>query len=88
MTIFGSEDWESDIRDVQIEACAPSEDPSGFKAVFYLTDENKPNFPRVNFTVGASLLKQRANSLSLAGYAAPMTKKALDLFASRAGVPA
>jgi hypothetical protein len=80
--LFTSENWESDIRDVAIEMS--DADPSGYKAVFYLSDASPKN--PITFTVGASTLAQRARSLALAGYKAPMTKKAIALLETRIGV--
>lgn len=80
---YGSENWESDIRDVTIETS--DADPLGYHAVFHLSEASlqKP----VTFKVGASLLGQRAKSLALAGYKAPMTKKAITLLEMRLGTP-
>lgn len=74
--------WERDICAVDLEPCADGDDPSGYKAVFYLTPEAAGHAARNDaqsgtFSIGASLLEQRRNQIEKAGYKAPMTKKAL-----------
>ena len=78
-SFYSSENWESDIRDVTIESC--DADPLGFMAVFTLSEASAKN--GISFKIGASTLAQRAKSLSLAGYNAPMTKKAIAMLKSR-----
>lgn len=77
MTSFFTEDWESDIRNVEIEQCDKVEDPSGYRAVFF-SGTGKPFF-----AVGASSLMQRAENLAMAGYRASMTRKAISLVENR-----
>jgi len=79
--VFLQKNWESDIFDVEIESCGVSEDPLGFRAVFFLSDTEKND--KVTFRVGASALAQRARNLALAGYQAPMTQKAICLLEAR-----
>ncbi len=79
-SFYSPENWESDIRDVTIETS--DADPMGFMAVFTLSDASLKQ-PSISFRVGASTLAQRAKSLSLAGYNAPMTKKAIAMVKSR-----
>jgi hypothetical protein len=77
--------WESDICEVQIEP--DTNDPLGFRAVFYLTDASA-KAREVAFRIGASNLANRAKSLAVAGFKAPMTRKAMALIESRTGLPA
>lgn len=77
---FSIENWESDVRDVQIEACAAGEDPLGYRVVFFLNSEHQSD---IAFRVGASSLHQRVRRLAEAGYNAPMTKKAITMIESR-----
>lgn len=77
--------WESDVRDVQIEP--DGTDPLGFRAVFYLTD-GVAEASEIAFRIGASNLAHRARSLSVAGFKAPMTRRAMALVESRTGLPA
>lgn len=79
---FTKKNWEHDVTNVAIEPCDSGEDPSGFRAVFYLSEDRKEP---ISFTVGASTLAQRAKSLAMAGYNAPMTKKAISLLQDRLG---
>lgn len=78
-SFYSRENWESDIREVSIESC--DADPLGFMAVFTLSEASAKN--GVSFKIGASTLAQRAKSLSMAGYNAPMTKKAISMLESR-----
>ncbi|MGB4106541.1 MAG: hypothetical protein WBK55_01940 [Alphaproteobacteria bacterium] len=78
-SFYSPENWESDIREVTIESC--DADPLGFMAVFTLSEASAKN--GISFKIGASTLAQRARSLSLAGYKAPMTKKAIAMLESR-----
>jgi hypothetical protein len=77
--------WESDIREVQIEP--DTNDPLGFRAVFYLNDATA-KAQEVAFRIGASNLANRARSLAVVGFKAPMTRKAMALIESRTGLPA
>ena len=82
-----SENWESDIREVQIEL--DKDDPTGFSAVFFLQQASE-RARAVTFRIGASALANRARSLAQAGFKAPMTCRAIALVESRkdAGVTA
>ncbi|MCE7886881.1 MAG: hypothetical protein DYH13_05165 [Alphaproteobacteria bacterium PRO2] len=82
-SFYSRENWESDIREVTIESC--DADPLGFMAVFTLSEASAKN--GISFKIGASTLAQRAKSLSLAGYSAPMTKKAIAMLESRMAGP-
>ncbi len=79
--------WEANIHDVTIEQCAAGEDPLGYRAVFYLEQYLAQENRRKSFAVGASFLAQRKHNLRKAGYAAPMTKKAIDMLEERLGEP-
>lgn len=69
--------WERNIRHVHIEPCERDEDPLGLRAVFIMED--------TNFIVGASFLAQRWHNLKKAGFAAPMTRKAIKIIENHIG---
>lgn len=78
--------WESDVRDVVLEACELDEDPSGYRAVYHKlvpANANKPDGDK--YAIGASYLKNRFDKLRRAGFDAPMTKKAINLLGKRVG---
>lgn len=83
---FSIENWESDIRDVQIEPCAAGEDPLGYRAVFVMMN-SASKASDISFRVGASELRQRARSLAVAGFNAPMTKKAIAMIENKLSGP-
>lgn len=82
---YGSRNWEDNIRSVVIEPCDESEDPVGYKAIFYLTFEAAKKTQRKTFEVGASFLAQRKHSLTKAGYKVPMTAKAIEKVEAKIG---
>ncbi|MAI62098.1 MAG: hypothetical protein CBB87_06350 [Micavibrio sp. TMED27] len=82
--------WEENVVQVCVEACECSEDPLGYRAVFYIYDEelSAEEACRVfdnNFVVGASFLAKRQANLSRSGYSAPMTDKAISLIENKIG---
>ena len=77
--------WESDIQNVRVESCALTEDPLGYKAIFYLARESERAEKNKSFIIGASFLAQRAHNLEKAGYQAPMTEKAIVLVEDQIG---
>ncbi len=80
-----SRNWEENIRSVMIEPCPKSEDPLGYKAVFFLSMEAAHKTRKKTFEIGASFLAQRRYSLSKAGYNVPMTAKAIDTIEQKLG---
>lgn len=80
-----SRNWEENIRSVVIEPCETSEDPLGYKAIFYLTFEAARKTQKKTFEVGASFLAQRKHSLSKAGYVVPMTLQAIEKIEAKTG---
>ena len=72
-----AKNWEKNIHNVHVEPCDPAEDPLGFRAVF-MTEEK-------DFAVGASYLAQRWHNLKKAGFAAPMTQKAMAMIEQQIG---
>ena len=82
---FRRKNWESDIRKVFVEPCEISGDPLGYRAVFYFSPDASRRKGKESFAVGASLLAQRKNHLSKAGYKAPMTHKAIALIERATG---
>jgi hypothetical protein len=82
---FKSKNWEADIRKVLVEPCDETEDPLGFKAVFYMEKEVELVEKRKSFVVGASFLAQRAYNLTRAGYQAPMTQRAIEMIKETLG---
>lgn len=80
-----SKNWESDIQNVLVESCPLTEDPLGYKAVFYLAKESERAAKNKSFIIGASFLAQRAHNLVKAGYQAPMTEKAITLVEGQIG---
>lgn len=72
-----AKNWEKSIQHVYVERCDPAEDPLGFRAVFSMEDND--------FAVGASYLAQRWQNLKKAGFAAPMTQKAMALIEEKIG---
>ncbi len=75
--------WEDDIVSVSVETCHSREDVSGFRAVFHLAPQRAIEEGQQIFIIGGSYLAQRLESLSRAGYDAPMTKKALKLLEAK-----
>ncbi|MFK7839845.1 MAG: hypothetical protein AB8B83_05885 [Bdellovibrionales bacterium] len=73
-----SRNWEENITSVAVEACPTSEDPTGYKAIFYLTFEAARKTQKKTFEIGASFLAQRRHSLCKAGYKVPMTMMAIE----------
>jgi len=76
--LSSSRNWEENIRSVVVEPCETSEEPLGYKAVFFLTFEAARKTQKNTFEVGASFLAQRMHSLSKAGYKVPMTAQAIE----------
>ena len=83
----GSRNWEDNIRSVVIEPCDESEDPLGYKAIFYLTFEAARQTKKKTFEIGASFLAQRKHNLSKAGYKVPMTLLAIEKIEAKTGKP-
>lgn len=83
MSIFSDKNWEHGISRVEVQTCHESDDPTGYKAVFYLKHAHAKVMQKDSFAVGASYLKKRLENLTRAGYNAPMTDKALELLNSR-----
>ena len=79
--------WEENISSVVIEPCSPSEDPIGYKAIFYLTFEAARKTKKKTFEIGASFLAQRRHSLCKAGYKVPMTLLAIEKIEKEMGQP-
>jgi len=77
--------WEANIEAVRIERCGPEEDPLGYRAVFFLEKHAAQENRRKTFAVGASFLGQREKNLEKAGYAAPMTGRAIALIEKELG---
>ncbi len=71
--------WENDVRDVVLESCEPDEDPTGYRAVYHKVPANSSKAGRDKFSIGASYLKRRLETLSSAGFEAPMTRKAMNM---------
>jgi len=73
--------WEGAVAAVALEPCARADDPLCWRAVF----RHAPDPPAgvAVFYVGASLLAARAERLERAGFAAPMTRRALELLAAQ-----
>ena len=74
-----NKNWEDGIRKVLIKPCDETEDPLGYKAIFYLNNEALLSSKKKSFTIGASFLMQRAHNLKKAGREAPMTDKAIAM---------
>jgi len=83
----GARNWEDNISSVVIEPCPKTEDPIGYKAIFYLTFEAARKTQKKTFEIGASFLAQRRHSLSKAGYKVPMTILAIEKIESATGQP-
>ena len=83
----GARNWEENISSVVIEQCDRSEDPIGYKAIFYLTFEAARKTQKKTFEIGASFLAQRSHNLSKAGYAVPMTLQAIEKIEAQLGKP-
>lgn len=64
--------WESDVQEIAVEVC--DGDPSGYRVVFYKSDDNSESY-----SIGASFLKKRLAKLRKAGFDAPMTKEAIKI---------
>ncbi len=74
--------WEENIKDVALEPCDAKEDPFGYLVVFYndcgdASDSGEDM--SVSYVIGASLLRSRLRKLNRAGFAAPMTQKAIKM---------
>jgi len=82
-----SRNWEENIRSVVIEPCETSEDPLGYKAIFYLTFEAARKTKKKTFEIGASFLAQRKHNLCKAGYKVPMTLQAIEKIEAKTGEP-
>jgi hypothetical protein len=80
-----SKNWELNIQKVDIQSCAPQEDPLGLCAVFHLEPAAWTQGQEKSYSVGASLLVQRLRQLEKAGYKAPMTAQAIALVEARLG---
>jgi|GEM_PF-1581868 len=84
-----SKNWESNINQVSVEPCDTQEDPTGYKAVFFVKEKiNGSSFDRFkthSFAIGASYLLKRQENLQKAGYAAPMTHKAIHIIENKMG---
>lgn len=80
-----SRNWEENIRSVVIEPCDESEDPIGYKAIFYLSFEAARKTQKKTFEIGASFLAQRRHSLCKAGYKVPMTLQAIEKIEAATG---
>lgn len=76
--LMRSRNWEENIRNVVVEPCHADEDPTGYKAIFYLTLEAATKTKKRSFEIGGSFLAQRHHNLNKAGYKAPMTVKAIE----------
>ena len=72
--------WEADVQDVRLEPCSKTIDPLGFQAVFVLTEGARRAVKL--FAVGVSHLGPREKRLIEAGYKAPMTRRAIALYAA------
>ncbi|MCB1720672.1 MAG: hypothetical protein H6860_04900 [Rhodospirillales bacterium] len=82
---FSSKNWEKNIRQVSVEPCDVHEDPLGYRAVFFLREDDERAETCEMFVVGASYLAQREYNLTKAGYVAPMTQKAIGLIEGKIG---
>ena len=82
-----SRNWEENIRSVMIETCDESEDPLGYKAIFYLSFEAARKTKKKTFEIGASFLAQRKHNLCKAGYKVPMTVQAIEKIEQKTGQP-
>lgn len=84
-----SKNWESNINQVHVEPCDRQEDPTGYKAVFFVKDKGDKScfdkFKTDSFAIGASYLVKRQENLKKAGYSAPMTHKAINMIESKMG---
>ncbi len=65
--------WEETIVEIALEPCDAKADPLGYHVIFYGKDM------KVAYTIGASLLRNRLRKLNKAGFAAPMTEKAINM---------
>lgn len=72
------ENWEEDVDSVSIEKCQRQEDPLGYRVVFYRSGVALL-VAKKRYVIGASLLRQRFESLKRAGFDAPMTLRAIRL---------
>lgn len=85
--VLSKKNWEQGVLRVCIEACDCSEDPFGYRAVFFTGDDanSKEGGVANRFIVGASFLLQRKKNLMRSGYEAPMTEKAIALLEGKIG---
>ena len=81
----GLRNWESDIARVSVESCDRTEDPVGYRAVFYFARNTGQTKSGNSFAVGASFLTQREKQLVDAGFRAPMTHHAIEEIENRLG---
>ncbi len=92
---FFQKNWEKDIDQVSVEPCDLREDPLGYRALFFLQNDDVHQDSRGEeelqadnremFVVGASYLAKREQNLANAGYQAPMTHKAIVLVEDKIG---
>lgn len=82
---FSSRNWEKNIRHVSVEPCDRQEDPLGYRAIFFLSEDDERAARSETFVVGASYLAQREYNLVKAGYVAPMTQRAIGLIEGKLG---
>ena len=81
---FSPKNWEEDIQQVSVEPCDESEDPLGYRAIFFMNKKSKRDSKGI-FVIGASYLAQRELNLTKAGYKAPMTHRAIGLIERKIG---
>ncbi len=86
--LFSQKNWEDNISRVCVEACDCSEDPLGYRAVYFMGGQQQDDSvsDSVSFVIGASFLLKREANLRLSGYKAPMTHKAISLIESKTGL--
>ncbi|MCB9983539.1 MAG: hypothetical protein H6861_07705 [Rhodospirillales bacterium] len=82
---FSARNWEKNIRQVSVEPCDRREDPLGYRAVFFLNEDDERAERSETFSVGASYLAQREYNLVKAGYTAPMTQRAIRVIEGKLG---
>lgn len=73
------DNWENDIEDVAVEACDKTEDPTGYRILYYKSENQSVQEKVKAYCVGGSLLKNRLKKLKHAGFEAPMTQRALHM---------
>lgn len=77
------QNWEADIHTVELERCDRTEDPLGYKVVFYTGEQIRA--AAKTYVIGASHLVKRLASLRRAGYEAPMTQHAIKMLEKHLG---